>query len=354
MRRLGTARLLVAATLLGSGCSDGTGPGGGGHGGNRIAFLTGANVGSMREDGSNRVMLTHDQVGLYDGASGPLQWSPDGTRLLVELTRQGPGGIADEATVVAGNGTAYNTVASVLEWGLGVGSWSPDGSRIAYYKAIYAHLGETVIYTANATGGGEAVLTTDPHPALTGGHHDWTPAWSPAGDEIAFVSDRTVPGAPEFQLHLFAVDTAGGQARQIVSEEVTDFDWSPDGQRFAIVQGGRIGVVNRDGTGAILLTQQSSVDTDPVWSPDGDRLAFQSIRDGNPELYVMNTDGTGVQRLTNHQAQDAAPAWSPDGTHLAFETDRDGNWEIYVIAVDGTGLTNLTRSPGRETTPAWR
>jgi Tol biopolymer transport system component len=350
--------------VLGSGCGDGTGPGGGGHGGNRIAFLAGANVGSMREDGSNRVMLTHDQVGLYDGASGPLQWSPDGTRLLVTLTRQGPGGIADAAVVVAGDGSGYRVVASVLEWGLGVGSWSPDGIRIAFYKATTSHLGSTALYTANAAGGGEAVLTTDPHPALTGGHHDWTPAWSPAGDEIAFVSDRTVPGTPEFQLHLFVVDTAGGQARQIGSDEVTDFDWSPDGQRLAILQGSGISidtgffsniyVINRDGTGAIRLSQQDNVDAHPAWSPDRSRLAFQSIRDGNPELYVMNADGTGVQRLTNDTAVDSDAAWSPDGTHLAFQTNRDGNWEIYAIAVDGTGLTNLTRSPGQETTPAWR
>lgn len=355
----------IAAAAVTLSCSDGGGPPTDPDPtDNRIAFISDGNVASMREDGSNRALLIRDEIGPYDGASGPLSWSPDGTLLLVKLTRHGPGGIGEIAAVVAGNGSGYRNVAEVVDWGLGVGSWSPDGTRIAYYKATTSHLGSTALYTANADGTGETRLITDPNPS-PGGHHDWTPVWSPNGTEIAFVSDRTVPGVPEFRLHLFAVDVSGGQARQLLPEEVIEFyfDWAPDGQRLAILLGpervnetttfSNIYAVDRDGTGAVRLSQDN-VDAGPVWSPDGGRVAFQSIRDGNPELYLMNADGTGVQRLTNDTAADANPAWSPDGSHLAFQTNRDGNWEIYSIAVDGTGLTNLTQSPSQETTPAWR
>jgi len=75
-------------------------------------------------------------------------------------------------------------------------------------------------------------------------------------------------------------------------------------------------------------------------------IAFQSERDGNPEIYVMRADGSGQTNLTNNPAADMAPAWSPDGTRLAFISDRTGRQEVYVMNADGSGVTQLTDSPG--------
>jgi WD40 repeat protein len=60
----------------------------------------------------------------------------------------------------------------------------------------------------------------------------------------------------------------------------------------------------------------------------GGQIAFQSIRDGETEIYVMNADGTGVLRLTvvgNGFYSGGLPFWSPDRTKIAFSSDRDGN-----------------------------
>jgi membrane protein DedA with SNARE-associated domain/Tol biopolymer transport system component len=354
--------LLWALLLLG-GCGDGTGPGGGDPTGNRIAFLASGNVWSMREDGSNQVMLTRDTIGPYDGASGPLSWSPDGTHLLVELTRSQPGGLSHEAAIVAGDGSGYRVVSSDLYGGLDVGTWSPDGRWITFDKALEPHALSSGIFTASADGTGETHLDTDPPPF--GGSRDLGPAWSPTGEEIAFVSYRPLPPDPAYRWHLFSIVLRDTTVVPLSSGIVMGFRWAPDGQRLMTLQGegayyqdryffSNCYLLDRASGGSTRLSPQDNVDGLAEWSPDGSRLAFTSIRDGNVEIYVMKDDGSGVLRLTNDPADDLMPAWSPDGTRLVFQSNRDGNWEIYTTNVDGTGLSNLTRTPSDETAPAWR
>jgi Tol biopolymer transport system component len=89
-------------------------------------------------------------------------------------------------------------------------------------------------------------------------------------------------------------------------------------------------------------------------SQRGQWIAFESSRDGNPEIYKMRADGGHVTRLTNSDGWDRAPSWSPDGNWIAFESDRDGNWEIYRVSADGRQVARLTNNPTSEWSPSWR
>ena len=137
--------------------------------------------------------------------------------------------------------------------------------------------------------------------------------------------------------------------------------WSPDGRKLAFVSrrdgNSEIYVINADGSGQENLTQHPARDSHPSWSRDGRKLAFVSRRDGNSEIYVMNADGSGLRNVTRTPSNDLGPAWSPDGRAIAFVqmiqgkcapsgpgTPCGNNYETFlsVVNADGSGLRRLT------------
>ena len=84
---------------------------------------------------------------------------------------------------------------------------------------------------------------------------------------------------------------------------------------------------------ATRLTDSAGDDLLPAWSPDGRMIAFVSLRDGNPEIYVMLADGTQQTRLTFAPGGDLRPAWLPDSRHLVFTSDRNGTNDIFLASV---------------------
>jgi len=136
--------------------------------------------------------------------------------------------------------------------------------------------------------------------------------------------------------------------------------WSPDGRKLAFVSrrdgNSEIYVMNADGSAQENLTRQPANDGHPGWSPDGRKIVFVSRRDGNSEIYVMNADGSGLRNVTRTPSEDLDPAWSPDGRAIAFvqkiqkkcaPSPRDtpcNNYEtyLYVVNGDGSGLRRLT------------
>ena len=88
----------------------------------------------------------------------------------------------------------------------------------------------------------------------------------------------------------------------------------------------------------------------PAWSPGWTHLAFQNNQTGDWEIYRTPADCGGLPagpseaaavkctatRLTDSAGDDVLPAWSPDGRMIAFVSLRDGNPEIYVMLADGS------------------
>lgn len=104
----------------------------------------------------------------------------------------------------------------------------------------------------------------------------------------------------------------------------------------------------RDGV-AKNLTAEDGRDLAPAWSPDGARIAFQSDRDGNPDVWVMSADGSGLRQLTTSGAAEGEPAWSPDGKQIAYVRD----WQIWVMGAEGRDQLQLTSGRGEHEWPAW-
>jgi TolB protein len=114
-------------------------------------------------------------------------------------------------------------------------------------------------------------------------------------------------------------------------------------------------VMAADGTAPVRLTTHSAQDRAPAFSPDGSRLAFHSLRNGNADLYLMNADGTGVVRLTSDTANELQPAWSSDGLRLAYTkmNPTSGTHDVWVIGADGTGAMAIASHPANDIRPSF-
>ncbi len=173
---------------------------------------------------------TGDRLVLNVGASYP-SFSPDGSRMVLT---------GDEELYIVnsdGSGLRFFTEGEY-------GDWSPTSNWIAHRAC---HGGACGLWETNADSGEQRRLTT--------GGSDGQPAWSPNGQQIAYISQ--------------------------------------DDGNFEIYR------INADGSNKVRLTNNPSSDGLPVWSPDGQWIAFRSDRGGGWAIYAMRADGSDVRKIVD-------------------------------------------------------
>ena len=164
---------------------------------------------------------------------------------------------------------------------------------------------------------------------------------------IAYVTEvRT--GSNQRKYTLNVADSDGYNSRAVLEsrEPVMSPAWSPDGQRLAYVsfegQRPRIFVQNLATGKRAVISAFPGLNNAPAFSPDGTRLALTLSKDGNPEIYVLYLDSKRLQRITDSPAIDTEPAWSPDGELIAFTSDRGGRAQVYQIPAGGGRAERVT------------
>jgi Tol biopolymer transport system component len=225
-------------------------------------------------------------------------------------------------------------------------AWSPDGTQIAWVS-------DADLWVMNATGTGASQLTDDSADELD-------PAWSPDGTQIAFASDRN----GDFDIWLLDVGT--GEASVLIQKNGTSErapSWSPDGESLVYMSdasGGReLYVFHLSSGSEIRLTDNAVYDGLPDWH--GSMIVFATVRSpdsgGEFEIYradasLGNADQSNAIQVTANQVADDDPAWSPDGQSIVYQTMQDGQWDLWIIDGDGNSRM-LIGGPSNETAPDW-
>ena len=165
---------------------------------------------------------------------------------------------------------------------------------------------------------------------------------------IAYVSVSPAASAKERDYVLHVADSDGRDAQTVIKshEPLMSPAWSPDGKDIAYVS-----FENRKaalylqhlGKGERRkLSEQPGINGAPAFSPDGTQLALTLSKDGNPDIYLMTLAGGALRRLTEHFAIDTEPSWSPDGGEIVFTSDRGGKPQLYLVAAAGGEPRRIT------------
>lgn len=172
-----------------------------------------------------------------------------------------------------------------------------------------------------------------------------SPAWSPDGSRLAYVSFES--GKPVVYVHQIAT----GQRIPVANFKGNNSApaWSPDGSRLAVVLSrdgsSQIYLVNADGSNPTRLTQTATINTEPSFTPDGQHIVFSSDRGGSAQIYRISVNGGEATRLTFNGGHNVSPHVSPDGTALIYVTRRGGNFQIAVLNLSTGNEVLLTNGP---------
>lgn len=211
-------------------------------------------------------------------------------------------------------------------------------TRIAYVTKTGARFH---LWVADADGEGAQAALTSPEPIIS-------PAWSPSGGQLAYVSFESRKPV------VFVHEVATGKRRLLASFKGSNSApaWAPDGRSLAITLSrdsvAQIYALDASGGEPRRLTQSGSIDTEPVYSPDGQFLYFVSDRGGAPQIYRMPAAGGPAERVTFQGSYNISPALSADGRWLAYVSRISGAFKLQLLELASGTVTALTETSADE------
>lgn len=211
-------------------------------------------------------------------------------------------------------------------------------TRIAYVTNVDQRY---QLWVADADGENAQSALTSPEPIIS-------PAWSPSGGQLAYVSFES--RKPVIYTH----DVASGKRRLIANFRGSNSApaWSPDGRTLAVTLsregGSQLYAIGANGGEPRRLIQSSGIDTEPAYSPDGTSLFFVSDRGGSPQIYKMPAAGGSVERVTFTGNYNVSPVISPDGRWLAYISRVNGTFKLHVMELASGTVSSITDSTADE------
>jgi tricorn protease len=355
--------------------------------GNLIAFTAeydgNAEVYVMNINGGDITRLT-----FHPGADEVIGWNSTKNKIMFASGRNSPSRYV-KMYLISPDGTGLE---EMIMYDAARGSFSPDGSKIAYNKDAQ----DKATWKRYKGGRAQEIyiydLNTNEEKNITGyDGSDRMPMW--IGDNIYFSSDR------DRVLNIWSYDTKTGTIGQVthhteydvrhpgyggskivyelggeiwlldltsgtpvkvaisvpndmeerrpfmkdISRDITLADISPSGRRALIVARGEIFTLpEKEGPVRNLTNSSGARDKDAVWSPDGKWIAYFSDKSGEYDLYIINSDGLGepVRLASFRDGYRHTLKWSPDSKKIGWT---DQTLTLYFIDVATKAIVKVDK-----------
>ncbi len=232
-------------------------------------------------------------------------------------------------------------------------SWSPDGTKILYssYKTHEENLQNLDLFSLDLKTKKTTLISN--RKGLNMGA-----TFSPDGRSIAATLSFN-SGKP----HIYLMNEDGSRAKLLIQSYENDFSpaYSPDGSKLLFVS-------TRKGNPHLFIQNLSTLKSEPrrltfaghynaapKWSPAANKIVFAGELDGHFDLFDIDPNGFVINRLTKilDKGDNEHPSWSPNGRHIAFYSTRERKSNIYIITADGSLEKKITDNFGNCSTPTW-
>lgn len=267
------------------------------------------------------------------GQNAEAYWSPDGTKLVFQSTRDG--NQCDQIYIMNADGSNQHMVST----GKGVttcGYFLPDGKHFVYAST-----------------------------------HEAGPACPPAADRSKGYVWAVYPG-----FDIYVADENGKIEKKLTNAPGYDAEATVNWKKNEIVYTSKssgdldLWTMKPDGSGKKQITKTEGYDGGAVFSRDGSKMVWRAFHPDTPdktktyrdllkedltapmkmELWLANGDGSNAKQITNYGCASFAPTFTPDGRKILFSSNKNKcdsrEFELFTINLDGSNLEQVTNFGG--------